>query len=333
MRYIFITLFSFCFFLIGLGSEESKVSISGVVWNESLSQTATSIEVELIALGEKFSASQMNILQKVKVYRGAFRFLPINPPQVPLLLRCYYQETSYILLIPPQKKFWAKTQKLKIYESGAKIEDINLSSAISVYKKKKGLLVEKLYTLENTSAYPKSFSLKNIHFYIPEKAHSILASLRYTKSRVAIPLALEKQDGYYFISKGVRPEPLEMTIRYFIPSYILEDKMWVFPNSKTLKKEIERVLIWKPKDAKPTIQNAKLTEVEIPNVGTAYKVLYAGDAKLSYNFSKGSILYDDPMQSDFNPIFDTPIKTILGLLAMLVYLFSLLFFFSKKRTK
>ena len=262
-----------------LKQDSKKVQFKGVIKNGTGSTLKPIPNVELILL-----AGGMQLIEKAVPQKTSFVFLPVKEPQNPYLMRTVYQGASYSILIPPQKKFWKRKHILYVYDSGAKLKDLQITSALQVSKKKQGLSVEKVFLVQNNSSPPKSFALEHIYFFIPPKAKNIQASIRYQNRGMPLPLApLFHKQGYVF-KHGLRPGQAELNIRYEITGYQLRDRRWLPSQSKNKQ---QQVLIWRPPDAVPKVKGAKYSSIDIPNIGPAYQIENGAENEIYYDFSAG----------------------------------------------
>ena len=313
-----------------------KYTFSGFIKNGSNSKITEFPEIELISLDQG-----MQIIEKIKPTSTNFHFSPLTPKLSPYLIRANYKGTSYTKLIPPTPIFWNKKQELTIYESGAKFNDIKISSAMSVTKRKTNLNVEQVYVLQNFSKPMKSFDLNNIYFYIDSKAQNIRATLSYGKSSMPIPLTVKISNNIINFDKGIRPGQAEIILNYTVNEMILKDGFWYSKDGNYSGNS--KVLLWRPNDLTPEISGINFRKVEIPNLGSALQLgnfeetikLDKNEKQISYkyDFSKVSYIIDDPINSDENPIFNSNIKIFIGLFLIILQLFVLLISYKKRKFK
>ena len=307
------------------GSErQQKVQFKGVIKNGTGSALKPIPDVELIRL-----AGGMQLIEKTRPQKAFFEFSPIfmEEPKSPYLIRTVYQGASYSVLIAPKKEFWKGRHGLYVYDSGAELKDLQITSALQVTKKREGLSVEKVFIVQNSSSPPKSFGLEQIYFFIPPKSKDIRASIRYQNKGMALPLKpLSHKQGYNF-KHGLRPGQAELNIRYEVFGYQLRDRTWLPSQAKN---RAPQVLIWRPPDASPKVKGAKYSSINIPKIGPAYQIEYELENEINYDFSSGSVIIEDPLNEDSNPLFDHPGKTLAALFVILTY-FLLLTRFAARR--
>ncbi len=312
--------------------KEKKYSFSVTLRNGTGHFVKPLPEVELISLKQG-----MEIIEKKQPKSNQFRFSPLVPSNTPYLLRANYQGTSYTVLIPPVPKFWEKQHELMIYEAGAKASEIKINSAMWVTKHKEDIEVEQVYVIQNQSNPPRSFDLSSILFFVDPKAKAKKASLRYGKNSMPITLSLKEKEEYFMIERGIRPGQAEINLSFSIPTRKMKDRFLKFQDIAL--NEHYRILLWKPNNFKPKIIGANTKEIEIPNIGIGYQIdKKANGAKeslieFSYDFSEGDYIIDNPLSSDSNPLFNTPLKTGVALIFLVFQGFIFLSFFRGKNLK
>ena len=302
-----------------------KIQFRGTIKNGSASLLRSLPDVELIRL-----SGGMELVEKTTPKGSSFVFSPISVEELtsPYLVRVNYQGASYSHLIPPSEKFWKRKLTLYVYDSGAELKDLQITSALQVSKKEGGLTVEKVFLIQNLSSPPRSFPLEQIYFFIPPNAKNIRAGIRYENKGVAIPLSplRDNKQGHSF-KHGLRPGQAELNIHYETYSYQLKDRRRSPFQDRNSPKQ---VLIWRPPDAEPKVKGAKYSVIDIPNIGPAYQIEYGAKNEVSYDFRGGSVLIEDPLNKDKNPLFDSPLKTIISVFVILVYLLLFVRFLTPK---
>ena len=268
--------------------------------------------VELLYLNQG-----MQKIETVQTQQGRFRFTAVTAPQAPYLIRTQYAGASYTRLIPPQKKYWDKPQVLYIYESGAALTDLQIASALNIKKYRDSLHIEKVFSIENQSQPPRSFALKDIHFFVPPPAKNIQNSIRYQSSRMPLPLTAAATAQGVSIPHGLRPGGAALTISYTLKGAELLDRLWQ-PQTTTAQ---TRIMLWQPADIRPKLKGGSYTTVTVPQIGAAWQVKYTPQSNLRYDFSNGSFLVRDPLNSDENALFRQPVQTLLALFLLVSYMF------------
>ena len=298
-------------------NQHQKTQIKGVIKNMTGAKTNSILTIELFKL-----ATGMQLIKKIKPIGKSFVFSSVKKINSPYLIRGLYQGASYTILIPPSERFWKAKQVLKIYESGANIKDIHISSALYVIKKKDGLSIEEIFNIQNKSFPPRSFPMEKILFNIPVNATGVKSSINYIHTyKVPIPLEVKRHKDGSFFDHGLKPANSILTLRYNINGYKLRHKPWEIRENNAVKysnPSVEAILIWRPANAVPIVKGASHSKVNIPGVGSAYKINYKNKGYTDLNFKEGDIVILDPIKSDINPVLDTPVKTIIVLLFTLM---------------
>ena len=304
--------------------EPQKAQLKGVLRNGTGSALQPVPDVELIRL-----AGGMQLVEKITPHRTSFTFspIPIEGLQDPYLIRAVYQGASYSILVPPQEKFWKRKHILYVYDSGAKLEGLQITSALQVSKKREGLSIEKVFLVQNNSSPSRSFELEQLYFFIPSHSKNIRASIRYQNKGIAIPLSPLPRKQAYSFKHGLRPGQAELNIRYELSGYQLKDRRWL-PQPKN---RVAQVLIWHPPDAVPKVKGAKYSSIKIPKLGLAYQIEYGSENEASYDFSAGSVIIENVLNEDHNPLFDRPEKTLAALFVILTYFLLLTRFIARRK--
>ena len=361
-------LFSFSLALVSSFSKFSllansePITISGTILNGTIGK-ATEIEHLRLVKLEK----GMQVLEKIEKAGPRFNFKKVKwNYNGPLLLQAFFQGTYYTKILPPIKTVKTRGIKLFVYELGAPKESIRISRAIHVIKKLKNtqekfLEIKKTYVVENYSQPKRSFDFSEISlyldklernkkfadaranlYYIPENAQQNPGSFMGTP----IPLNLEKRktknEIFYNINRILRPQLAVIEIHYKIKELLFED---ICPNDNKKNKEDAcfTILSWEPKKATPQIKNGKVSAIQIPNLGLSYKIYYPQtlgkekeletEKKVLYQFDKGLFVIDNALESDINPFFSTPTKTLLSIIYLLFSAFFIVFWQANKKAK
>ena len=142
---------------------------------------------------------------------------------------------------------------------------------------------------------------------------------------IPITLTLIAEKKAYGINRLLRPGQSTLHIRYSLPSYSFQEQPLSLANQKS-KKHSFYVVAWRPnhpKEIVPVIEGADYKNIHISGIGHAYQVDYSGDSPIKYDFSQLGFFSENPLESDFNPIFDTPEKTLVTILFLVLSLFGL----------
>ena len=279
-------------------------------------------ELRLVALDQG-----MKVVETIHPSTSSFQFSPLVPKKLPYLIQAVFSKENYSKLIPPNPSLWRKKQVIHVYESGAEQKDIQITPAMWVTKKRGFLFIEKIFALNNRSIPPKSFSMKDFRIFIPPNAKDIRSGLTYQSSKMNIPISLsfiEKQKAYG-IKRFLRPGQSTLHIRYSLPSYSFQDQPSLLGVQES-KNHSFYVVAWRPNHPKgivPKIKGADYKKINISGIGHSYQVDYSGNSPIRYDFSQLGFFSENPLESDFNPVFDTPEKALVTILFLVLALFSL----------
>jgi len=247
----------------------------------------------------------------------------------PVLIQVNYKGVNYNKIVPPVPKFRDTTQEIIVYETTEEKKFLTIKGLIQVSKRENHLLVNKLYLLNNKSN-PKLTILnsKGLEVFIPKEAQEITAQLLQGEKGMPIPLSLSPGNLGQVIQRPILPGESSLHISYLISSTAetieLEDKL-------IFEKENETLLFIKPTDMKVSSSNLleTISSEEIPEGMKAYRVKYDESRTVKLSFRGGSFENEFPKQRKIvnGTIFDTPEKSILGVIAVLAFLYSLYFLF------
>lgn len=312
-----------------------NVVFRGEIQNGTRNGSPAKVErLELIQLGE-------GVMQTVQVIENAgptFQFQAVPRPTGPHLIRATYQGESYSTMVPPAPNFYLQPQQITVFEPGADRRSVQITSAMRVTKLKGDrLAIQQFMVISNDSVPPRSFDPRGYHVYLPDGAETVRASLQHESTRMPIPLNLEPvadKPNRYRVDRGVRPGNSQLVIDYDLPDVKFvdalpdeKDAVPGLPPARTPAGSHEnphnfRIVFWQPGNARPTISGAQAETIEIPNIGEALRVVYPGGGQaVTFDFSAGGHFVENPMQSDTNPLFDTPTQTIVGVLSGLIVFF------------
>jgi len=288
---------------------EKKAAIYGTITNGTTGLAAEPDEIALMRPGQG-----MQILQTIRPAHSSFRFDPVTVGQGPLLIRATFMHETYIQVVPPVERAYSAPQKVLIYETGAKPQDLIVTAGLQVVKRKDSLHVSRVFAIENRSNPPRAFLGSGLKIVIPKDAENTTSQLQHTGS---MPLpGVVGSDG--LLTRGIRPGNAELALEYDVPGYVLEERAHEFPGSNSGHTFL--VVVFQPPDAIPIVEGAKTEKVEIPNLGSALKLDFAdGAAKL--DFSAGGYIVENPMKADVNAIFDEPWKMAVALVLTILILF------------
>ncbi len=289
--------------------DSGPVTITGRVMNGTTNQAAIVEEVALLKPGQG-----MQELEIVKPTGPGFRFKPVDGGPGPLLLRARYGGETFIQVIPPVPEARKRPQTLTVFEGGARAADMTVHSGIQVLKRKDSLRVSRFYAIENKSNPPRMFSGQSFRVIVPDKARNVEVQLQHRGS-MPLPNVLDQKG---VLTRGIRPGSAELAVNFELDGHVLE----VEPHELAGQTAADGILVvlYQPDDAKPKITGAEAEVVQIPDLGKALKLQLSKKAVL--DFSEGGFMYEDPMKSDSNAVFEEPWKASAGALLAVLILFT-----------
>ena len=304
---------SYCLFLFFLlsafslqaqpGPERASqtVEIHGAVVNGTGRRPVNPEKLELIRPGQ-----QMTVLHTMENPGPTFRFPPAERVSVPFLIRATYQGETYVTVVPPVPERQDAAQTVEVFEAGAQKQDLNIMPGVELLNEEGGLRINLVYSVENVSNPPRTFAGEQFQIRIPDSAKITGCQLAHQSSRMPAPFSCGAENGVIRVPKGFRPGSSQLTIQ-------LEQSQRNYLDPETSYPF--KVIVWKPEKAKPAIQNQKATEeLKIRGLGPALKVDYASEP-VEYSMPNDSFHYANPLQSDYNPVFDRTWHTVLAVLA------------------
>ena len=321
-------------------SIKKNYDIHGVIFNKTQNKKEKIDTLTLIKLD-----AGMQIVDEIKKVGPTFRFTNIsNPNAAPFLLQASFQDVKYNHLVLPAKQKLKQT--IVVYDLGASFKSINLTVALHVTKKLIApsnifLAVRKIYAFNNFSDPPKSFAFSEKEIFIPASAQKIQASLTYSSKNVPIPVALKKrmqtEKSIYQADIYLQPGESLLEVLYEVPGTNLQDEHLTIQD-----KTPYRILTWSPPNIMPKIQNANFVPIDIPEIGTAYQVHSKPsltqdksneDTTVSYDFSSGSFLVEDPFNSHFSIPFSSRWEIFIALIFAFILGLYLIVFINKRSSK
>ena len=310
------------FFFLGPAAAQT-VSLQGQIRNGTRGGTPAGVEeLALISLdgGMQVLATQSNV-------GPAFRFDNVPAQRNgPLLLRARFQGDSFATMIPPTPGALDRGIQVTVFESGASRSDVRITVALQVAKlPEEQLAVRKLFAVSNVSDPPRSFDAGDYAIYVPDGALELRASLVHESTRMPVDVQLRAGgEGRFLLDRTLRPGDSELTIEYTLDAQDFEDYMPLERERETPDPHSFTIVIWRPADARPEVSGGEVIQETIPDFGEAYRVVYRPAEPVHYDFQGGSVLVLNPLDAEFNPIFDHAGKTILGLFVVLGLFFFLI---------
>ncbi len=295
-------------------------------WNGTLNKIAHVENVKIISL-----SGGMIPIYETKDLEGEVS-LPTQEisENIPILIQATYKNVNYNKVIPPKTELQDAKHEIVVYETSEDKKILNIKGLVQITKENNFLTINKLYLVRNISN-PKFtyFSKDGLEVYIPENAENISAQLFQTNG-MPIPLQLAQSSNRRIIERGILPGESSIQISYNIN---FENSNTVeFKDILTLEKENTSIIFLKPTDIKVFSEKTieEMTDNEIPNGMRALKVDYGKDRTIVLRLEGGTIEKKNiPSERKIQngKIFDTPEKSILGVIAILSLLFSLSFIF------
>lgn len=300
-------------------AKSGEISFYGRLLNKTTGQPARAEQLSLIRL-----SGGMQVVETIKTAGPRFRFAPIARPTTPHLIRAIYRGGSYSSLIPPTEEYIRRSQTILVYDPGALPKDMKIVPIMWVTKREMGLLIEKVFLMENSSNPPRSFDARGLAFFVPKGAEQLSAHISY--DQFPIPLQLQRRGASFALDRSVRPGRSELRIQYRLEGWQFADRLLIRSSQADLQPL--RLLFWQPQDARPQVSGGEARSIEIPRLGPALQIEHALGGEISYDFSAGGMAIERPLESDANPLFNSAWKTTAALLVSLTGLLILISFFA-----
>lgn len=292
--------------------------IQVTIWNGTKNKIVRSEKIEIIELTEEGMKPFLTYDDPKEQFSFSLQNL-----SSPILIRVYYQGESYIELINSSDlKKNVIYKKIVVYDTTEDIQNLLINTGVQVTKYSDGLEVNMIYAIQNKTNPPKTIRGDLLKFHLPENAKINQISLIHEKSQMPVRANLKQINDYYILDKNIKPGNTELMIQVEIPNFIYKKKIDTFLKDLQTKSnsKILSVFLWRPEDIQPTILGGTLEEKSVPNLGKAYFV-YSDESEIVLDFSKGSFLFKNPMKAYSNPIFSTPLKTMIALFLGIFILF------------
>ncbi len=292
-------------------STNKTVTIRGEVVNGSNGKLVSGIKVNLFNVEKG-----LDLISSQKDAGPRFIFKDIPSPKGPMLIAVEFNGESYFRMLHPADTNFNLPHRIFVFDTGAKAGMVRLTSMHQVTKTHSGLKIEKLFIVVNGSNPAFSFDTSNLRFHLPENATNVASYMRLETTNISLPVNIvKKDDSTYAIDHAFRPGNATLSITYNIPGYSYEEQMPDISSTDDQLPMIHNFLVvgWKPLDARPEIEGAQIEDMTVPGMGKAIKVAYEPGAKIEYDFSSGSALVENLLESHFNPVFSSWLLTIIGL--------------------
>lgn len=307
-------------------AHSARITVQGTIKNATTNQPAAAESAELLRVGQA-----MESLETIEHPGPTFRFRPVDRKGSPLMVRVNFAGDRYAQIIPPPQKPETGSVNasvaVSVFERGAAAKDVEFRSGLQIARVKDGLDVMLVYAAANRSKPQRSYFKEDLLLPVPDGARDVHVTITHPSSNMPVPLETRPAPGGVLISHAMRPGTSELTARFHVDGRIYHDRsdFSATPDAgpaQTGGNTTARVILWRPHDAKPDIEGGTVQPFEAPNLGQALQVTFQDRA--TYNFTQGSIWYENPMDSHSNPIFDEPWKSgvgiALGLTVMLLIL-------------
>lgn len=317
MRYLFLSLI----YISGISLYADTIQITGQIRNGTNGMPAKVERLELIDL-----AQGMNVKQVLVDAGPRFQFKEVNlDPNRPAMIRAIYRGQPYFTMIPPVAERRKALQTVTVFETGYDPDSIQVNSGLQLTRTIDGLLVARVYAIANDSN--KTLPGDKVVFFIPENARDIKVTSRFQNS-MPVDLTLKQEGRWFWPERGFRPGMTEMAVEFAVDEFSFEERPDRIGNlDSNNNSNFSRIVLWRPPDAIPEFSGAQnVQEMEVPDLGKAIQVTFTGPITVTMN--NGSVWFENPLQSDSNPVFSTTTGTLIGVLIVLALLFSLMVLFS-----
>ncbi|KXZ26076.1 hypothetical protein AYB33_08755 [Leptospira santarosai] len=275
-------------------------------------------------------------IKEIGPSKGSFIVPKLSvPDQTPILLQAKYEGINYNKMVPPVPVLRSGVQEIVVYEKTKEKSFVRTRSAMQISRGKDFLRVFKIYLISNNTIPPKSFQDEQNPFeiFVPSEAGEIVGQLTQGESRMAIPLQLKDGANGKLLDRAILPGSSELQISYTIPASNLstvtfKDRML------SEKEEGFRAVFSKPQDMEISFIGASKQEKiqeDVPPDMKAFKVDYSAPKyEISISVSGGAPIVDMERvdrKIENGTWFPTTERSLLGLVAILGFLFTLSFIF------
>ncbi|XDD49537.1 hypothetical protein AB3N59_14165 [Leptospira sp. WS92.C1] len=331
----FVTILSLLLFAqASLFSEEVELKIR--IKNGTTGKEGSIESLRLIALQQG-----MIPIKELGPAKGSFTIPKTTvPDQTPLLIQVKYAGVNYNKMIPPVPVMRSAVQEITVYEKTKDKSLVRTRSAMQISRGKDFLRVFKVYLISNNTIPPKSYQDEQNPFeiFVPSEATEIVGQLTQGESKMAIPLQLQDGANGKFLDRAILPGSSELQISYIIPASNLSTVTF---KDRMLAEKDEgfRAVFSKPGDMEVSFIGASKQEKiqeDVPSDMRAFKVGYPSPKyEVSISVSGGA-----PVEMETERVnrkiengtwFPTTERSLLGLVAILGFLFTLSFVFVYKK--
>lgn len=298
--------------------DDGKIVIHGTVWNSTLSRSQKADRIELI-LPQKVN----QVLESLEHTGPEFTFRPIDPPSGPVLIRVHYGEDEFDRLLSPSRSTLKERQKISVYERGADVSAIHVTSMVQIIKRKKSLHVAEIFSFKNTSYPRKMFYTDSFYLHLPKGILNLRGLIQNEGSRLPAPVRLVQTDRGYRVDYGFKPGASGLSIEYELPGHTLPLAPFQIETPTGSINGDSRMLLWQPSESVPEITGARSRPINVLEVGDALQLTFSSE-EAEIKMEGGGYVVSDPTESVINPLFDSPMKTVLALLFLFVVFLALI---------
>ncbi|TGN02564.1 hypothetical protein [Leptospira yasudae] len=331
MKNIITILFSLLLIQTSVYSEELELKIR--IKNGTTGQEGSIESLRIIALQQG-----MIPIKEIGPSRGSFVVSKLTvPDQTPILLQAKYTGVNYNKMVPPVPVMRSGVQEIVVYEKTRDKSLVRTRSAMQISRGRDFLRVFKIFLISNNTIPPKSYQDEQNPFeiFVPSEATEVAGQLTQGESRMAIPLSLQDGPNGKLLDRAILPGSSELQISYTIPANNLstvtfKDRMLAE------KEEGYRAVFSKPQDMEVSFIGAAKQEKiqeDVPSDMKAFKIGYPSPRyEVSISVSGGNPVADVETERVNRKIengtwFPTTERSLLGLVAILGFLFTLSFIF------
>ncbi|MFA4793983.1 hypothetical protein [Leptospira kirschneri] len=321
----------FLLFLIQSPTDSEELDLKIRIKNGTTGKEGNIESLKVIALQQG-----MIPIKEIGPSNGSFVIPKLSvPDQTPILLQAKYEGVNYNKMVPPVPILRSGIQEIVVYEKTKDKSFLRTRSAMQISRGRDFLRVFKIFLISNNTIPPKSFQDEQNLFeiFVPSEATEVMGQLTQGDSRMPIPLSFRDGPNGKLLDRAILPGNSELQISYTIPASNLstvtfKDRML------TEKEEGFRAIFSKPQDMEISFIGASKQEriqEDAPSDMKAFKVSYPSPKfEVSISVSGGAPILDMETQKVNRKIENgtwSTERSLLGLVAILGFLFTLSFIF------
>ncbi|TGM00948.1 hypothetical protein EHQ76_11515 [Leptospira barantonii] len=328
----FLTILFFLF-LIQTSAYSEELELKIRIKNGTTGKEGSIESLKIIALQQG-----MIPIKEIGPSQGSFVVSKLSvPDQTPILLQAKYGGVNYNKMVPPVPVMRSGVQEIVVYEKTRERSLVRTRSAMQISRGRDFLRVFKIYLISNNTIPPKSYQDEQNPFevFVPSEATDVVGQLTQGDSRMAIPLSLQDGPNGKFLDRAILPGSSELQISYTIPASNLSTVTF---KDRMLAEKDEgfRAVFSKPQDMEVSFIGAAKQEriqEDVPSDMKAFKVAYlAPRYEVSISVAGGAPVAEVESERVNRKIengtwFPTTERSLLGLVAILGFLFTLSFVF------